>query len=108
MFSLPAVDRGQGLNHCICDVSHLLKGLQRVQENTSSLREAVNTYEKKMISRGQEEVRCSVDNGVMLHDWEKIQQSPVFRRGFKPMNGNNRSDETPRLDKDGHVEVEVT
>lgn len=42
-----------------------------------------------MIPRGKEEVNCSVENGLTLHDWSKIQQSPVFRRGFKPMEGHS-------------------
>lgn len=42
-----------------------------------------------MIPRGKEEVACSVENGIMLHDWDKIQQSPVFQRGFKPMDGHS-------------------
>lgn len=42
-----------------------------------------------MIPRGKEEVSCSVENGLMLHDWNKIQESPVFRRGFKPMDGHS-------------------
>lgn len=25
----------------------------------------------------------------MLHDWDKVQTSPVFTRGFKPMEGHN-------------------
>jgi hypothetical protein len=53
-----------------------------------ALAEAINNYEKEMIPRGAEEVRCSVENGLMLHDWNKIQSSPVFQRGFKPMDGH--------------------
>lgn len=53
-----------------------------------TLAEAVNNYEREMIPRGAEEVRCSVENGLMLHDWDKIQASPVFQRGFKPMDGH--------------------
>ncbi|KAH6708964.1 hypothetical protein BKA61DRAFT_635226 [Leptodontidium sp. MPI-SDFR-AT-0119] len=80
--------RGQGLNHCICDVSHLLKGLGGVRDGHASFAEAIDEYEKEMIPRGKEEVSCSVENGLMLHDWNKIQESPVFRRGFKPMDGH--------------------
>lgn len=83
------LDRGQGLNHCICDVSHLLEGLHGVRDGHTSLAEAVDMYEKEMIPRGKEEVNCSVENGLMLHDWNKIQESPVFRRGFKPMDGHD-------------------
>ncbi|KAL9598114.1 MAG: hypothetical protein Q9179_004039 [Wetmoreana sp. 5 TL-2023] len=81
--------RGQGLNHCICDVSHLLDGLKGVRDAHSSVAEAVDAYEEEMIPRGKEEVSCSIENGLTLHDWNKIQDSPVFRRGFKPMDGHD-------------------
>lgn len=81
-------DRGQGLNHCICDVSHLLEGLKSVQNKEKCLAAAIDAYEGEVVPRGKEEVSCSVDNGIMLHDWNKIQQSPVFKRGFKPMDGH--------------------
>lgn len=52
-----------------------------------------------MIPRGHEEVECSVENGLMLHDWEKVQTSPVFTRGFKPMDGHDvRQNEAVRED----------
>ncbi|KAL8735854.1 MAG: hypothetical protein Q9181_002659 [Wetmoreana brouardii] len=41
--------RGQGLNHCICDVSHLLEGLKGVRDAHSSIAEAVDAYEEEMI-----------------------------------------------------------
>lgn len=44
-----------------------------------------------MVPRGREEVKCSVENGYMLHDWEKVQESPVFRNGFKPMDGHDKT-----------------
>lgn len=65
-----------------------MKGLHGVRDGKASLREVVGAYEKEMIPRGQEEVSCSVENGLLLHDWRKIQESPVFRRGFKPMDGH--------------------
>lgn len=83
------IDRGQGLNHCICDVSHLLKGLRAVRDGTEKLADIVKVYEEEMIPRGKEEVTCSVENGKMLHDWAMIQESPVFKRGFKPMDGHD-------------------
>lgn len=43
-----------------------------------------------MVPRGAEEVKCSVENGLMLHDWQKVKQSPVFQTGFKPMSGHDR------------------
>ncbi|KAH8813014.1 hypothetical protein F5884DRAFT_320566 [Xylogone sp. PMI_703] len=85
--------RGQGLNHCICDVSHLINHLRSISEADGSLAEAVDSYEKEMIPRGKEEVTCSVENGMLLHDWNKIRESPVFNRGFKPMDGHSNVQE---------------
>lgn len=85
--------RGQGLNHCICDVSHLVNGLRSISDADGSLAEVVDSYEKEMIPRGKEEVTCSVENGMLLHDWDKIRESPVFNRGFKPMDGHSNVEE---------------
>ncbi len=82
-------DRGQGLNHCICDASHLLDAIERVRAQETSFTEAISAYDAEIVPRGAEEVKCSVENGFMLHDWEKIQQSPVFRNGFRPMTGHD-------------------
>ncbi|KAI5463845.1 hypothetical protein BGZ63DRAFT_353582 [Mariannaea sp. PMI_226] len=81
--------RGQGLNHCICDVSYLLEGLNQVRDGVRDLSTAIEEYEANVIPRGQEEVKCSVENGYMLHDWKKVEASPVFTRGFKPMKGHD-------------------
>jgi hypothetical protein len=88
--SLFIVDRGQGLNHCICDISNLLPGLREVVRNQSILPEVITSYEAELVPRGREEVKCSIENGYMLHDWDKVKQSPVFRTGFKPMDGHNK------------------
>ena len=54
----------------------------------------ITAYEAELIPRGREEVKCSVENGYMLHDWKQVQQSPVFRQGFKPMDGHDKSTES--------------
>jgi hypothetical protein len=66
-----------------------LAALLSVCQGTKALEDAIRAYEAEMIPRGKEEVSCSVENGLMLHDWNKIQESPVFRRGFKPMDGHS-------------------
>ncbi|RSL78963.1 hypothetical protein CEP51_007757 [Fusarium floridanum] len=81
--------RGQGLNHCICDTSYLMAGLGDVFRGDTELDDAIKVYEADVIPRGQEEVKCSVENGYMLHDWKKVEASPVFTRGFKPMEGHD-------------------
>lgn len=84
-----APDRGQGLNHCIRDVAYFLEAMRTWKNSEQSLEEAIQRFEMEMIARGQEEVTCSVENGYMLHDWNKVKQSPVFNRGFKPMEGHS-------------------
>lgn len=81
--------RGQGLNHCICDVSHLLDKLQSVLKGETDQKAAITAYDEEVVKRGAEEVKCSLENGMMLHDWEKVKQSPVFTTGFKPMTGHD-------------------
>jgi FAD binding domain len=81
--------RGQGLNHCICDSSHLLDKIQSVLKKETTLKEAISAYDDEVVKRGSEEVKCSLENGMMLHDWEKVTKSPVFTTGFKPMTGHD-------------------
>jgi hypothetical protein len=40
-------------------------------------------YEEEMKKRAGEEVRLSVLNTTMLHDWAKVIESPVFKAGLK-------------------------
>lgn len=63
--------------------------MQAWKISEQSLQEVIQRFESEMIARGQEEVTCSVENGYMLHDWNKVKQSPVFNRGFKPMDGHS-------------------
>jgi hypothetical protein len=56
----------------------------------STLQDVISIYEAELVPRGREEVKCSVENGYMLHDWEKVRESPVFRNGFKPMDGHDK------------------
>ena len=82
-------DRGQGLNHCICDISHLLDTLRQTKNDGQTLEKGIAAYEEELVTRGSEEVKCSLENGTMLHDWEKVMQSPVFTNGFRPMKGHD-------------------
>ncbi|KAK7427463.1 hypothetical protein QQZ08_006069 [Neonectria magnoliae] len=98
--------RGQGLNHCICDTSYLLAGLSDFHDDIKSLAQTIKDYEADVIPRGQEEVKCSVENGYMLHDWKKVETSPVFTRGFKPMEGHDSKPEEKNEDVDGHAKLQ--
>ncbi|KPM40015.1 hypothetical protein AK830_g6530 [Neonectria ditissima] len=99
--------RGQGLNHCICDTSYLLAGLSDLQDDVKSLAQTIKDYEADVIPRGQEEVKCSVENGYMLHDWKKVESSPVFTRGFKPMEGHDSKPEDKKEEISEHAKVQL-
>ena len=55
--------------------------------------------------RGGEEVKCSVENGFMLHDWQKVLESPVFRNGFKPMTGHDDAEAKKKEEEEMGVGV---
>jgi hypothetical protein len=40
-------------------------------------------FEEEMIRRGGTEVRDGTANTMMLHDWERIKESPLFKNGMK-------------------------
>ncbi len=50
----------------------------------------------------------------MLHDWQKVLESPVFRNGFKPMKGHDgdaeagrkEEEETKMVSEHGKVQME--
>ncbi len=45
--------------------------------------EAITKYEVEMKERAGEEVKMSVMNTTMLHDWDKVMASPVMTKGLK-------------------------
>ncbi|KAL9016017.1 MAG: hypothetical protein Q9185_006612 [Variospora sp. 1 TL-2023] len=80
--------RGQGLNHAISDAAKLCKAITEVWEARQGEKvelraRLVGEYEKEMIKRGSDEVRMGEMNTKMLHDWDKVMQSPVIRQGLK-------------------------
>ncbi|KAF2187043.1 FAD/NAD(P)-binding domain-containing protein [Zopfia rhizophila CBS 207.26] len=74
--------RGQGLNHSITDAGKLRDTIVKIVEG-GYRKELVDGFEKEMIERGGEEVRSGTANTEMLHDWEKVMQSPFFKKGLK-------------------------
>jgi 2-polyprenyl-6-methoxyphenol hydroxylase-like FAD-dependent oxidoreductase len=74
--------RGQGLNHSVTDAGKLVEAIMRIQDGDDR-QEAIQAFEDEMITRGGSEVRDGTANTTMLHDWEKVKQSPLFTRGMK-------------------------
>ncbi|KAI2608859.1 FAD/NAD(P)-binding domain-containing protein [Hypoxylon fragiforme] len=73
--------RGQGLNHAITDAFKITELLSSPEGRSQA--ELINEYESDMRVRGGEEVRLSEMNSLMLHDWVKVQESPLLKRGLK-------------------------
>ncbi|KAL9640248.1 MAG: hypothetical protein Q9164_000394 [Protoblastenia rupestris] len=74
------IHRGQGLQNGIMDAFCLLQHVREMKESTKEeLGLAVGKYEKEMWPRGAEAVLDSQENTRLLHDWNTIFESPLFR-----------------------------
>jgi len=73
--------RGQGLNHSITDAGRLRDTIVKITKG-GDRSQLVTAFEDEMIARAGEEVRGSTANTSMLHDWNKVLQSPVFQKGL--------------------------
>ncbi|KAI0884422.1 FAD/NAD(P)-binding domain-containing protein [Annulohypoxylon maeteangense] len=71
--------RGQGLNQSIKDAYELVALLTEPGNRTQA--ELIGAFESEMRPRAGEEVRMSELNTLMLHSWDKLQQSPLMQRG---------------------------
>jgi hypothetical protein len=76
-------DRGQGLNHAICDAGHFVDAVKKVFDGTSSLKDAVTNYSEEVIKRGADEVLISKQNALMMLDWDKLVDSPIMKRSLQ-------------------------
>ncbi|KAF2705137.1 FAD/NAD(P)-binding domain-containing protein [Pleomassaria siparia CBS 279.74] len=74
--------RGQGLNHSVTDAGKLRDALVKIREGADQ-KDTITAFEEEMIARGGGEVRDGTANTMLLHDWDKVQQSPFYRKGMK-------------------------
>jgi len=79
--------RGQGLNHSITDAAKLVEAIKSTTADAADGKQqgqdiAIRRYEEEMIKRAGAEVRISTQNTLMLHEWEKVLQSPIFQKGL--------------------------
>jgi 2-polyprenyl-6-methoxyphenol hydroxylase-like FAD-dependent oxidoreductase len=78
------LDRGQGMNHGIADAAGLVTKLKAAIQGHTSVKDAVKAYNTEMIDRAGDEVATSKENTEMLHDWSRMQNSPIMQRGGNP------------------------
>lgn len=85
--------RGQGLNHCIQDISNLLAAILSLSPSnaaeaseeskpTMTQASAISAYDAELVKRGGEEVENSRKNSMLVHDFEKFMDSPVLKQGY--------------------------
>ncbi|KAJ4371964.1 hypothetical protein N0V83_003737 [Neocucurbitaria cava] len=74
--------RGQGLNHAVTDAGKLRDALVQIQEGGDRAA-LITAFEDEVIKRGGTEVRDCTANTTLLHDWERVKQSPFFTKGMK-------------------------
>ena len=74
--------RGQGLNHSLTDAGKLRDALVEVARGGDRAA-LVMGFEEEMVRRGGIEVRDGTANTELLHDWERVTQSPLFQKGLQ-------------------------
>ena len=74
--------RGQGLNHAICDVINLANMLHKVSREQESLSGAIKANDIEIVKRGSEEVQAALVNTKMIRDWDTLMHSPVFAKSI--------------------------
>jgi 2-polyprenyl-6-methoxyphenol hydroxylase-like FAD-dependent oxidoreductase len=80
--------RGQGLNQGIADARSLVMKYKDAAAGKMTFKEAAAAYQAEMVDRAGDEVRLSKENTEMLHDWERMANSPIMARGGHPRGQN--------------------
>ena len=76
-------DRGQGLNHAICDASHFVDTMKKVVAGESSLKDAITAYSEEVVRRGADEVLISKQTAIMMLNWDQLMESPMMKRSLQ-------------------------
>src|SRR5205814_4910249 len=69
---LTRVDRGQGLNHCICDAVNFVKAIKELRASPANRAKVISAYDEELVKRGSEEVQVSLKSAIIIHVWEKF------------------------------------
>jgi hypothetical protein len=78
-------DRGQGGNNAFNDVFQFVDAIVAVPKGEKLLKDAINQYDKGVLSRGQTEVEVSRQMTVAVNDYSKLLTSPIMTHGIRPM-----------------------
>lgn len=74
--------RGQGLNHAVNDAWTVVARLKEYACGIKSLADAVSEYNTECRERGGREVLASLRNTELVHSWDDLKESDIFRYAF--------------------------
>ena len=98
--------RGQGLNHGIADATHLTKLMAAVRDGSKTQEAAIEEYVQEMVPRAGDEVKISMVNTEMFHDWDKVLSSPFFKLGGHANASNTQALKEQRTQEEEREAVE--
>lgn len=78
-----STDRGQGLNHAICDVTNFVAAIKKVKDGETELKDVISAYDAEVVKRGAIEVISSRESAYMMLDWNKIMDAPIMTRALE-------------------------
>ncbi|TKA68709.1 hypothetical protein B0A49_03242 [Cryomyces minteri] len=89
--------RGQGLNHAILDANKFVEAIKTVAASSrdsqaSKLAEVIPEYSDEVVKRGADECLLSRENALLVLDWEKMRESPIFKQSLSRNRKGQRLD----------------
>lgn len=76
-------DRGQGLNNALQDASNFVGAIKEVASGAKGLPEAISAYDAEVLERGIKEMKVSLAQTTLIHDWNTLMQSPMVTMGMR-------------------------
>lgn len=64
------------------DAGNLCRALDEHVRDEKPLSDVMAAYESEVVERGREAVISSGRNSMMVHDWEQLKDSPIFKQGM--------------------------
>jgi hypothetical protein len=78
-------DRGQRGHNAFNDAGQFVDAIVAVRKGEKSLKDAIDEYDKGVLSRGQTEVEVSRQMTVAVNDYSKPFTSPIMTHVIRPM-----------------------
>ncbi|RSL56284.1 hypothetical protein CEP51_014423 [Fusarium floridanum] len=77
--------RAHGLNHSLQDILNIIKGIKEIKAGKISMVDFANSYLEEVASRGSEEVRMPLQQGLAVHNWDLTKTMPILKIGTTPL-----------------------